>query len=147
MADPQNKALSVFIDADVFIAFVKKDDSQHAVAREIFDKLRNREVIFSTSNYVFAEVVTVLSLRVGREVALEFIKNIHAPESGMDIKWVTPEIEASAVDIFHKQTSKNVSFVDCVNIAMVRNHHIDAIFSFDAVYKKNALKTVEEFLA
>ena len=146
MADPQNKVLSVFIDSDVFIAFVKKDDSQHAAARKIFDKLRNREVIFSTSNYVFAEVVAVLSQRVGREVALEFIKNIYAPESGIDIKWVTLEIEESAVDIFRKQTSKNVSFVDCVNMAMVYNHHIDAIFSFDAVYKKNALKTVEEFL-
>ena len=146
MAAPQNKILSIFIDSDAFIAFIKKDDSQHGKALEIFNKLNTQEVVFSTSNYIFAEVVTVLSQRVGREAALAFIKSIHGPESGMDIKWVTPEIEASAVDIFLKQTSKNASFVDCVNMAIVRILPIDAIFSFDGVYKRNAIKTVEEIV-
>lgn len=34
---------------------------------------------------------------------------------------------------------KNVSFVDCANIALIKHDRLDAIFSFDRIYKKNGL--------
>ena len=43
-----------------------------------------------------------------------------------------------------EQTSKNVSFVDCINIAFIKEKHINGIFSFDSIYKKNGLKSANE---
>ena len=143
MAAPKNKA-TIFIDSDVFVAFIKKDDSLHVPVRRVFQRLQEKQTVFCTSNYVFAEVVTVLSQRVSHELAVKFIEALHAPDADIEVQWVDIETEARAIGIFRRQTSKNVSFVDCVNMAIVQIHGIDAIFSFDAVYKKNNLRTVEE---
>ena len=55
-----------------------------------------------------------------------------------------------AINVFKAQTSKNTSFVDCSNMAYLQQLHwlrLDAIFSFDAIYKKNGFLSVEDFVA
>lgn len=44
--------------------------------------------------------------------------------------------------IFKPRSSKNVSFVDCVTIALMRANRLDAIFSFAEVYKSTGLITI-----
>ena len=60
--------------------------------------------------------------------------------------WVAEQIEAAALQLFAEQTSKNVSLVDCTNMAFLRNEQIEYIFSFDGVYTKNGCRTVEALL-
>jgi predicted nucleic acid-binding protein len=43
--------------------------------------------------------------------------------------------------------SKNVSFVDCTNIALMREAQAQYIFSFDGIYKQYGCLTVEDLLA
>ncbi len=56
-----SKPLAVFVDSDAFIALAKEDDSNHKKAKQIFEHLQKKSVTFITSNYVFSEVITVLS--------------------------------------------------------------------------------------
>ena len=44
-----------------------------------------------------------------------------------------------AHEIFARQTSKNFRFSDAVNIALIKEHGIDAVFSFDNHYKQNGI--------
>ncbi|MFA5995833.1 MAG: PIN domain-containing protein [Patescibacteria group bacterium] len=129
--------MKVFIDADALIAIMKHDDINHDKAFKCLEKLVQQEVIFLTSNYVFAEVVTVLSQRVSQASAKQFINIMRSTDSPFIVRWVDEIIADEAVTIFEQQTSKNVSFVDCVNMALVKIDNIDQIFSFDSVYKKN----------
>lgn len=137
---------TVFIDADAFVALAKEDDTNHVKAAKLLQKLINEPVTFLTSNYVFLETVTVISLRVGHEQALKFIKQIKSPGSEFLVEWIDSTIEEQAIEVFEKQTSKNVSFVDCTNIALIRLRGIDAIFSFDEIYKKNKVQNIENLL-
>lgn len=135
-----NTPSMIFVDSDAFVAVLRKDDSNHQKAKRLYLQLEKLNVSFATSNYVFAEVITVISQKIGHQKALEFISNMRSPDSLYNFIRVTPEVEEMAIEIFKKQTSKNVSFVDCTNMAIVKHENLDAIFSFDEIYKKNGFK-------
>ena len=141
-----NKALTIFVDSDAFVAITKKDDSNHERAKDIFLKLQDKPVAFVTSNYVFSEVATVLSQKVDHETAVAYIHTMKSQDCVFIVERITENTEEAATQIFIKQTSKNVSFVDCTNIALIREKHIDGIFSFDDDYKKNGIELIENLL-
>jgi predicted nucleic acid-binding protein len=127
----------IFIDSDAFIALAKEDDANHEKALGIMERLEKEEVVLFSSNYVFAETVTVLSYKVNHQAALSFIKEIKSLESPFLIKWIDLAVENLAIEIFTEQDSKNISFIDCTNMALMKSENLDAIFSFDAVYQRN----------
>lgn len=137
----------IFVDSDAFVSLIKEDDSNHLAAEDIFSKLSRKKVSFVSSNYVFSEVVTVISQRVSRAASLKFIETIRAPHSDLSILWVEPFLEESALGFFRRQNFKNVSFVDCTNMAFMKRDEMDAIFSFDQVYKKNGLLLASELVS
>ena len=130
---------TILVDSDAFVALAKEDDSNHNQARKILTYLSKKPVLFTTSNYVFSETVTVLSQRVGRKYASSFIQELKSPETLFSMQWIDEELESLAIQIFQDQTSKNVSFVDCTNMALMKHLRLTAIFSFDSIYKKNGL--------
>lgn len=137
------KSLTIFVDSDAFVAFVKQDDSNHKKARRIFESLQAKSLTFVTSNYVFSEVITVISQRVDHKTAVAFIDNMRSEDSDFLIERISETVEEKALQLFREQTSKNISFVDCTNIALILEKHMDAIFSFDNAYKKNGILGIE----
>lgn len=136
----------LFVDSDAFIAILKDDDINHQKANLLLQKSLEKSFSFCTSNFVFSEVVTVLSQRVGKEAAIKFTEMVK-DENGYEIIRVNKDLEKVAIKIFRGQLSKNVSFVDCTNMAILKsNLKIKAIFSFDEVYRENGLKTAADIL-
>ena len=142
-----HKHLTVFVDTAAFVSLLKADDTTHERAKYLFEKLQKRPVSFLTSNSVFSETVTVLSQRVSHSVAVAYIQTMYAPTNQFAIQRASEDIEAAAIEIFKAQTSKNTSFVDCVNMAFLKQLQADAIFSFDDDYRKNGFPLVEDLLA
>lgn len=134
------KSKLIFVDTDAFVALAKSNDTNHQKAKKALNSLLKKPVSFLTSNYVFSEAVTVISQRVGHLSAVSFINQIKNPKSIFIIKQANKEVDQLAIKIFLRQKSKNVSFVDCANMAMVNLFKIDAIFSFDKIYQKNGFK-------
>ncbi len=133
-------SLNILVDADAFIAMVKDDDANHQKAARLFSQLENNNISFITTNYVFSEAVTVISQRTNHQTAINFIDNMKSSDSIFSIIRITQEIEDMAIEIFKKQTSKNVSLVDCTNMAVMKHDNFDAIFSFDGIYRKNGFR-------
>ena len=67
-------------------------------------------------------------------------------DSAFQIERISEDTEEKAIQIFIEQKSKNVSFVDWANIAIVRYKDMDGIFSFDSIYKKNGFKIAEDII-
>ncbi len=137
-----NYSQIILVDSDAFIALRKQDDSNHKRAFLMFNNFKDKKVKFFASNYVFSETITVLSQRVSHKNAIEFIEQKNNPTTFFSILRLSEEIEELAIEIFKKQTSKNVSFVDCTNMALLEGKQADIIWSFDEIYKKNKYKTV-----
>ena len=135
--------LDVLIDADAFVALSKKNDANHFRAQKISKLLCKSGVSFSTTNYVFSEVVTVLSKKIGHRESIKFIEDIKSEKSDIQLIWINEELEKMAIEIFKKQTSKNVSFVDCLNMAVLKRYRWETVFSFDKIYTKNGFKLAE----
>lgn len=126
-----NSKNSVFVDANVFIALINKDDALHKRAVALRDKLRNEKASLLTSNFVVSEVITVLSLRVDKKKAVEFGELVYGKTKALGIIRPTPGIEERALAYLKAAKSKNISFVDCLTLAMVEFFGIKRLFSFD----------------
>jgi predicted nucleic acid-binding protein len=100
----------------------------------------------SPQTYVFAESVSIISMHRGRSQALRFVDKVQEAESPYVVRRADETIDATALEFFKKQTSRNTSFVDCANVAFLQKFHMAAIFSFDRVYKTNGFLRAEEFL-
>ena len=140
------RPITIFVDTDAFVALIKKNDSNHAKAKNIFEKLQSIPIEFTTSNYVFSETITILSQKVNHATAIRYIDAMLSSENVFDIRRVDETIEDLAISIFKDQTSKNISFVDCANMAVIRELGLDGIFSFDRAYITNKLSLAETFI-
>lgn len=130
--------MTIFADTSALVALFRIDDPHHKTAKNIAKKLRGIDTVIS--NYVFLETVTVLSQRVGKEKTIKAATVIR--KSFEEIR-IDSEIDNLAWEIFTKQESKNVSFVDCTTFALYQKGVFDKAFTFDSDFKKNKVVVLE----
>ena len=136
--------LSVLIDADALVALAKVDDTNHKLALDLHRKLEQIKAIFYISPFTIPEVSTVLSYKVSHQAALEFLRAARNSEF-VELEFTMP-VRNLSDKWFSKQTKKGVAYFDCVNMALFEYYRLDAIFSFDGIYKKNVFKIVNEII-
>lgn len=128
----------IITDASALISLFSKKDINHKKALKIIKSLETEELLIS--NYIFAEVTTMLSQKEGKEKAVkigEYLKKKYS--------WIRLDIETEnlAWEIFKKQASKNVSFIDCTTFALYRNGAFNKAFTFDSDFRTNKIPTLE----
>lgn len=130
----------ILIDADAFVALNNNKDSSHKRAIEISFYLKMQDFSFFTSDPAFGEAITIISQKVGHQHAIFFAKG--ALNDFIEVVELNISLRKSAFKIFERQTSKNVSFTDCVNMAILEREKLNEIFSFDSDYKKNGFMRI-----
>lgn len=130
--------MTIFADTSALVSLYSKTDSNHAKAVQITRSYKNNSLIIS--KYIFAETVTILSQREGKKQSIkvgEVLKNVYI--------WadINQGIENSAWEIFKKQTSKNVGFIDCTTIALYSDGAFDKLFTFDTDFIKNKVPVLD----
>lgn len=136
----------ILLDADALVALVKYDDSNHERAVKINQDLTRRKVSYMLSPFTIAEVATVLSYKISQQAAKKFLEQIRQLDiATFDLK---EDLVKLAEAWFNKQSKKGSSYFDCFNMALLDRYkkQIDAIFSFDSVYKKNGFKIAEDII-
>lgn len=130
--------LDILLDADALIALSKTDDINHQKAVQISNFLQDKGVNFYVSPFTISEAATVLSYKVSHTAAKKFLKeirklNLHLLE--------LPEKVSNLADFwfFKQKFNKGVSYPDCYNMALLEKYsnQLQAIFSFDDIYRKN----------
>ena len=118
----------IFVDSNYFIGLSNPDDLLYARARKIAQSIQDDILVLS--NFVFGEVVTVVSQRRSREAGIEAgqyilshprIRFVHIDENLQKESW----------RIFQEIQSKNISFVDCSIIAAMNAEDISTLLTFD----------------
>lgn len=120
----------IFVDANYFVALFNPYDSLHKKAFTIASALEKGNSTLIITNFVFLEIVTVLSQKRGRAVAVEAgnyllsvptITTIHIDEALNGDSW----------NIFQRIAHKDISFVDCSILAVIRAESIPTLLTFD----------------
>lgn len=130
--------MRIFADTSALVALFNTEDPDHERAKILSKKIGTELQMFS--NYIFAECVTILSQKVGKEKSLyagDFMK-----KNLQEIR-IEKEVENLAWELFKKQTSKNVSFVDCTTFALYKMKVFDKAFSFDQDFRANKIPLLD----
>ena len=128
--------MRILIDADFLVALAKVDDSNHKKAVVLADKLAGS--FFFVTQFTIPEAVTVLSYKVSQDSAKSFLNETRKMNL-IELPFAH-NLSESTDSIFNSSNKKGTSWIDCLNIAYVKNFQLDGILSFDKFYQKNKIK-------
>jgi predicted nucleic acid-binding protein len=120
----------IFVDSNYFVALFNSSDTLYPKALKIAKKIDEEGISLTISNLIFLEIVTVLSQKRGKRVAIEVgeyllsnpkITLIHIDELLQEQTW----------NVFKQIKNKDISFVDCSIIAAMKSEGIDELLTFD----------------
>lgn len=136
-----NDEPAVFIDTSFFKAIIDNKDQFHDQAIRIMDKLKKGYSEVVTSNFILDESFTLIRIKCGLKLALEFRRYLEESSAVLKIIRVTISDEASAWNWFVKDWSK-LSFTDCVSFALMKRLGIEKVAAFDADFQKAGFRAV-----
>ncbi|MCZ7384016.1 MAG: PIN domain-containing protein [Candidatus Methanoperedens sp.] len=88
-----------------------------------------------TTNYVADEIVTLVKVRLGHEIAVEIGGKLW-DESLATLIRVTSSDEKKAWEIFTKHRDKGFSFTDCTSFAVMQRLGIIEVFALDEHFEQ-----------
>lgn len=121
----------VFVDSNYFVALFNPSDALHKRALDLARNIDSQNAFLVISNFVFLEIVTVLSQRRGRKVAIEVGEHL-LTNSLITIIQVDELLQRESWHIFQNIMEKNVSFVDSSIVAVMKAEYITKLLTFDA---------------
>jgi len=98
----------LILDANIWIAVLNTDDSQHSKASRIFEEIRETVVI---PEYILIEVVNVLTLRLEKKVADQFLQ-MALNSSDVEIWYSSENFTKEMTRHFLANSHKKLSFQD-----------------------------------
>lgn len=124
----------IILDSSVIIAYFRTNELDHARAEKIFQENN----ILLVPNVVFSEVVTILKMKEGFEVAanaIEFLIN----GDGIEIVYIDENLFDSSIGYF--VANKNaLSFVDTLLLKLANSEKVPLI-TFDRELEKAIRKS------
>ena len=120
----------IFADTNYFVSLLNQEDSLHALARGIAQRLHQENIFLVISNFIFLEVVTVLSQRRNRGVAIGGGEHL-LTHPRIRLIQIDEYLQQETWNIFKQTESKNVSFTDCSIIAVMQAEDIPTLLTFD----------------
>ena len=138
-----NNPPKIIVDADAIIAQVNPSDKHHQAATKISQSLNdmNAQVIYPST--AIAESNAYMQ-RVLNSTASAYGTAVVFASPGVQVAEVGGETLKHALKYFSPITSKKNTLFDCIVAAVAEDYNADAIFSFDAFYKKNGFKLVSD---
>lgn len=123
----------IFVDTCAFISKYIESDQYHNMASRIWGKSIDKAKLY-TSNHIIDETITFLMRKTTPGFAIEKAKILYHTEV---IKILRTDIEDElyAVRVLEKYKEHDISFTDCLTVALMKRHNIDNIFSFDDHFK------------
>lgn len=117
-----------FIDTNVFLRYLTRDDPQKALESfELLKKIENGEETVTTSSLVILEIVFTLEhfYRVSREDIFQLLEPI------LNLKGLSLQNKSTFMEALKLYSKVELSFADAFNIAFMKKIGINEIYSYD----------------
>ncbi len=120
----------VFVDTSAFLAIKNRRDTLHKDALRLKRQMLEAGKLLVTSDYVLDESYTIIRLRAGHGMAVEFGEELRASRL-IRVEYLTPELIERAWILFKRFEDKDFSFTDCTSFALMRQLQIRDALAFD----------------
>ncbi len=127
--------MNIFLDTSFICSLHLPEDSLHNKAIAISRELISEKVNLFISNFIILEVLTILSQRKSRYMAIVFGRSVKE-EGSIKIIRIDEILEELSWQIFQKTKEKNLSFVDCSTLAVLEKERIDYLITFDKLFNR-----------
>ena len=126
--------MSLLIDTSAIVSARNADDKNHNKALDIMINALKGEFGKSyISDYIFDEAVTIAYIRTGNKNFANDI-GIFARTKPIIFRFIEPIDFERAWELYLQFQDKNFSFTDCTNIALMKRHGIDTLFTYDSEF-------------
>lgn len=124
---------ATFVDANVFLRFLTKDDPKKAVAaKRLFERALRGEVLLHTNELVIAEIVWTLEsfYEIGRKEIHDHLQLLLQSDG---LKVSNGELLSEALGFYR---DLNVDFIDAYNAVWTRQQSISRVITYDRKHMK-----------
>ncbi|MBI4686336.1 MAG: PIN domain-containing protein [Nitrospirae bacterium] len=128
----------IFADTSALYAFINAKDPDHKRVKSFLSSFKGK--IFIT-NYIFDEIVTLVSARVGHEKAV-YVGNILQKSPQIEKVWISPIDEKQAWELFVSRNDKSYSFTDCTSFIVMKRLRITKSLALDEHFKQEGFKEI-----
>lgn len=132
----------IFVDTSAFLAIENRRDIYHTRALSFRDTCLKTGETLITSDYVLDESYTIIRLRAGHTIAVQFGEALRTSLL-IRIEHVTQKIIDEAWRIFKAFADHDFSFTDCTSFILMERLHINTVFTFDAHFREYGQFIVE----
>lgn len=124
-----------FIDTNIFIRHLTRDDPQKAQACfELFKKAERNEIALTTTEAVITEVVYVLSSKRLYKLSRPEIRALLYPILSLKgFKFSNRKLYLAALDLY---ATTNLDFEDVVIVAQMERQKIKEIYTYDQGFER-----------
>ena len=121
--------MKIFVDTSAFLSILDRDDDNHEQASAIWLELLGQEnTVLYCNNYVLLECTALIQRRLG----LSFVKSFQANAVPvLTVKWVDETLHEAGMLAVLTANRRELSLVDCVSFATMRELSIEHYFAFD----------------
>jgi uncharacterized protein len=125
----------IFVDTAAFLAIENRRDAHHEEALRYWRSCLEKGKPLVTSDYVLDESYTIIRVRAGHSVAVQFGEAVRASRL-LRIEHITPEIFEAAWRIFRDFAEHDFSFTDCTSFALMQSLGLESAFTFDSHFAR-----------
>ena len=127
------KGKVIFVDTGALFAAANAKDNDHQKAKDFLTKLAEEKVILLVTNFIIAEIYTLMLRKIGRDKAIEHLEKLR---NTAEIERVSEEDENKAWQIILRYRDKDFSYVDATSFAVMERLGIRDAFSFDEHFEQ-----------
>lgn len=121
----------VFVDTGAFYAALNRRDQNHNEATALFRRAVEEKWILITSNFVVAETHALILTRLGRELAVAWLRSVPA-----NVIRVSRVDEEKAKRIIFGYRDKEFSYCDATSFALIGRFRIRNAMAFDSHFEQ-----------
>jgi uncharacterized protein len=119
-----------FVDTSFWCALYDANDCHHTDAVKIWKVLSQMPVRLFISDYIFDEIITLISRKINTKRAIELGQTLLTSEV-VHILQVDETMFQKSWELLNKYDDQNFSFTDCTSFTLMQTNRIEAALTFD----------------
>ena len=123
---------NIFVDTSAFYSLVNKGESEHYRVKEFIE---NNTLPLLTTNFIFAETISLITKRLGKIFALKFGSGLKKSER-LKIINISEEYEEEAWELFSGYKDKDFDYIDATSFVFMKRMSIKKALSLDIHYSQ-----------
>jgi len=131
-----------FIDTSFLCAFFNRLDSNHSQARDLHKSIiRNQNLQFIITDYIFDEFATLLIKRATKNLAIQYCRSL-LNDPLFTLFEINQDVFFEAWHLFKRTKDKLWSFTDCTSFVVIQELNIQTALSFDRHFKQFGIEVL-----